>query len=775
LLCVLLLAGARSFAAEPVRLRFQYWGDIYSIPIFEGIVARFNAAHPGTEVVLQRVNGRYEQKLLVQVAGRNAPDVVCVEVTGFVPLAEKDVLLPLNDYVRNTPDFDLKGYFPEVVRRFTRNGKLYALPRDTSPTSVVYYNKRLFDEAHIPYPTNDWSWSPDPDRVRKTGMDPNKDFLTICRKLTRYGSDGRIAVWGFDGGWDQFVYGNGGRLVDNVDHPKRITMNDPRVVDAIQFRADLGGKYRVAPTSLELDTSNASTYDLFMQGRIALRASGIPDSTGFRTITDFDWDVVQFPKGPTGLRGWPTGGTGFGITRQCAHPDAAWEFIRYIGGTPGLTALARAGRSMPALKSVANSPAWLDDQLPRNKATVVNNATAQAVYSPFTTAWPQCLNDFNSELDRVWLGQQTARQAINTAMPVAQKHLDQFLNQPNYPKLPWPAAFGAVFALVAALVGLVAFQAKRELGPHPTRAQLRETRAGYLAIAPWIIGFLVFTAGPLAVSVVMAFCRWDLISPARWAGLDNFRQIFHDDPLFPASLWNTLVYTAFSVPLHIIGGLALALLLNTGLKGMRAFRTIYYLPAVTSAVAASVLWKWIFNPDYGLLNLAMQRLHLGGLMRWMHLVDPRTGGVMWLTDERLAKPALIIMSMWGIGGGMIIYLAGLQGIPRSLYEAAEMDGASALSRFRNVTLPMLTPTIFFSAVMGLIGSFQVFTQALVMTDGGPHNATLFYVLYLYRAAFVDLRMGYASALAWILFAIIMAVTVAQFRFSRWVYYEGGGR
>jgi multiple sugar transport system permease protein len=561
--------------------------------------------------------------------------------------------------------------------------------------------------------------------------------------------------------------------VDDVNNPTRILYDDPRWIKAIQFQADMMNKWRVMPTQLDYAGENTNAVDLFVQGRLAMHLSGIWDSPNFRVITDFDWDVVQFPRSETGGRAWATGGSGYGITRDSRHPAEAFEFVKYIAGLPGESVLAANGRAQPALMSLAHSPIWNDNGKPLHKGETVNDAPRFAVYSPFTMAWPSAKQEIYSELDRVWAGDESAADAIAKSVPRAQRLLDDYRRRPNYPPLSWPWAFAAIGALVAVLVAIIMAAAKRELGPRPTRARKRETLAGYLAIAPWAVGFLVFTAGPLVVSIVMAFCQWDVIGPARWAGLDNFRTMAHGDPLLPVALVNTLFYTVFSVPLGVVGALAVAMLLNTGIRGLRGFRTLYYLPAVTSAVAASVLWKWIFNPDYGMLNAMVDRLHLLPLLHALGLTNPKTGQMMWLVDENMAKPSLILMSLWGVGAGMIIFLAGLQGVPQALYEAADIDGAGAISKFRNVTLPMLTPTIFFTLIMGVIGSFQVFTQALIMTDGGPHNSTLFYVLYLYRAAFQDLRMGYASALAWLLFVIILAVTLVQFRFSRWVYYEGG--
>jgi len=294
----------------------------------------------------------------------------------------------------------------------------------------------------------------------------------------------------------------------------------------------------------------------------------------------------------------------------------------------------------------------------------------------------------------------------------------------------------------------------------------REAIAGYLFIIPWILGFLAFTLGPIIASIILGFSKWNLMTPPQFTGVENYINIFKD-PLFYKSLKVTFIYTIFAVPLGLFFGLLIALLMNQGVRGITIFRTIYYLPAILSGVAVAVLWQKIFNPYFGVLNPILKKLHI------MPILELINSPVTWLYSEFWALPAFIIMSLWGVGGSMIIYLAGLQGIPTHLYEAAEIDGASAFGRFRHVTIPMLSPIIFFNLIMGIIGSFQVFVSSYVMTGGGPNNATLFYVLNLYRQAFQYYRMGYGCALAWLLFTIIIGFTLIIWKSSPlWVYYAG---
>lgn len=284
----------------------------------------------------------------------------------------------------------------------------------------------------------------------------------------------------------------------------------------------------------------------------------------------------------------------------------------------------------------------------------------------------------------------------------------------------------------------------------------RRNIEGYLFISPWIIGFVVFTAGALLGSFSISLTKWNIVGTPEIVGLANYQKMV-EDRFFWQSIKVTLYYL-LNVPLNVVLGLLLALLLNQKVKGLSVFRTIFFLPSVASGVAVSLLWMWIFNPRFGIINVLLKKIGIIGLL--------------WLGSEAWAIPALIIMSIWGVGGGMLIYLGALQGIPTAFYEAATLDGAGAWKKLLHITVPMITPVLLLNLVMGVIVSFQVFTQAYVMTDGGPNYATLFYVMYLYQQAFVWFNMGYASALSWVLFLIILVFTVIILKTSSsWVYYE----
>ncbi|GAA5064583.1 multiple sugar transport system permease protein [Thermocatellispora tengchongensis] len=285
----------------------------------------------------------------------------------------------------------------------------------------------------------------------------------------------------------------------------------------------------------------------------------------------------------------------------------------------------------------------------------------------------------------------------------------------------------------------------------------REARSFYLFVSPWVVGFVLFGGGPIAASAVISLTDWSLLSSPSFVGLDNYVKLV-EDPVFYTALGNTLYFAAASVGLGVVSTLALALLLNLPLRGIAVFRTIFYLPSVVSGIATALLWVNILHPDFGMINYL---LGLAGVQ-----------GPGWLTSEEWAIPALVLMSVWGAGNTIVIYLAGLQGIPRSLYEAAMIDGAGWWRRLWHITVPMLSPVVFFNVVTGFIASLQAYVLVLVMTEGGPANATLLLGLYVYRQAFEYFDMGYAAALSWALFAIIIAVTLVQFRLARrWVHYE----
>jgi multiple sugar transport system permease protein len=284
---------------------------------------------------------------------------------------------------------------------------------------------------------------------------------------------------------------------------------------------------------------------------------------------------------------------------------------------------------------------------------------------------------------------------------------------------------------------------------------------GYLFLLPWLLGLIIFWLGPIIASAIYSLTEYDVLSPPKWIGLENYVRAFSADKQFWPSLWRTLYFSVSVVPLRLVGSLALAMLLNRAFKGTSIFRTLYFLPSLTPTVALALLWTWILHPKLGPINVGLSYLGIEG-----------PG---WLTSKVWALPSVVLIALWsGIGGStMLIFLAGLQGVPKELLEAAQLDGAGPWARFRHVTLPMISPTMLFNLILGIIGALQVFTIAFVATEGGPSYATWFYALHIYNQAFKYFRMGYASALAWIFVVILIAFTYLQMNLSRrWVFYAG---
>ena len=289
--------------------------------------------------------------------------------------------------------------------------------------------------------------------------------------------------------------------------------------------------------------------------------------------------------------------------------------------------------------------------------------------------------------------------------------------------------------------------------------QLAALGQGLLFASPWVLGFLAFTAYPMVASLYYSLTSYDVLRPPRFIGLENFRFMLFSDSLFRIVLGNTVWFVVVGVPSGLVIAFLLANLLNTDMKGRPVFRTIFYLPAILPAVASAEVWRWVYNPRYGLINSVLKS--------WGLATIP------WLSSPALAKPSLVIIHCWAQGTAIVIFLAALQDVPRTLYDAAVVDGANGWNRFWHVTVPMCTPSILFVAITGLIGMFQYFTLGWLLTQGGPNNATEFYSMYLYRNAFRYFKMGYASALAWGLFVIVVSCTIALMRSSaRWVYYGG---
>lgn len=781
---VSLLPGIGAAQAQPVQLRFTVWDGDVSFRVLQNEIREFEKQHPNIKIKFERADyAQYFDKLLTQYAAGVAPDVVMMDPANFQRFALRGALLKLNQFYDTVPGFDIKSYYPSIVKAHSLGEDLYVLPRDIAPISIVYYNKKMFREAGVPYPDGKWTWS-----YQERPELGNRDFLTVVRKFQRKNERGKVTQWGYVPGWnglfvDMLFFSTGGRYTDNPEVPTKVLFDDPRLIRAYQFTADLTLKHGLIPSSF--DQAGTNSRQMFTQQKVAMYHSGIWDTPQLRDEVKpldqggFDWDIAIAPAYEDGTRAYPTGGSGYGITASTKHPREAWLFTQWMAGKPGMMAMAKAGIAQPAIRELALQEPWIpgpntpaEQQIPQNRI-ITDTSEPYVVFAPTGILWPEVSNMARQPEALIFNGDSTAEKELPKSSAIAQNRLDTLRRELSLPPFNWNLALGAGIAIFAALIAWV-YWPERKI--RRTSRQKQESRIAYLFIAPWIIGMLVFTAGPMILSLLMSFTEWDIITPARARGVGNYVEAGVIDPVFWKSITVTLLYTIISVPLGVIMSLALALLLNTKVKGMPLWRTCYYIPAMASPIATALIWLKLFQPEGGLLNAVIFGPDgTGGLPLLRQFLEPLAGAngqINWLQNERTALPALIFMSIFGAGGGMVILLAGLQGVPQYYYEAATLDGAGPWRKFRNVTVPLISPALFFVLITGFIGSFQVFTQAFQMTQGGPNNATMFFMLHLYNNAFRLLRMGYASALAWVLFFIILIFTIIQLQGNRFVYYEG---
>jgi len=782
LLCGLLPSMASS---EQIHLTIRCWDGDDNIPPIFSAARSFEKAYPNIKVRVESVTDDYQEKLLNEVAAGIAPDVVHMDPGNIEKFAIRNALLPLNDLIAKS-HYDIGAYYPNLIAAHTFHGRLYVLPRDIAPISPVFYNKRAFREAGIPYPDGKWTW----DYHERPELREH-DFLWVIHHLSKV-ENGRVVRWGYapawqDLLWQQFALSTGGRWADDYMHPMRMQYDDPRVMRAIQFEADLTLKYHWIPSATAISTvMQSSANQVFALQKVAMIQSGIWEIPFLRKELVkgkpgyFDWDIAMPPAYKDGTLHFPTGGSGYAIMSSTKHPWEAWLLTKWMAGAPGLHDLAATGMAQPAIRRLSQTEPWIpgpnsppEERVPSNRI-MMDTSAPLVVFGPYGTEWAESSDFATSVFSKIWDGSAKATDVIPEANRRGQERLDYLRHEVIRPRYNWWLGGFIAVALFGVLVAWVYLPER-----HVKRSQKerRENRTAYLFVLPWILGLVIFTAGPMLLSLLMSFADWDIIQPAKWRGLENFREAFFVDPRFWTSLKVTLLYTILAVPLGVASSLALALLLNVKVRAIPLWRTCYYLPSVASGVASSLIWRRIFQPDGGLLNAMIYGAdghgNFLGLATLLRPFAESNGQINWLNNEHLALPALIIMSLWGAGGGMIILLAGLQGVPQHYYEAATLDGANTWHRFRRITVPLISPTLFFCLLTGFIGTFQSFTQALLMTNGGPNDATMFFGLHMWQSGFMGLRMGYASALGWVLFVVVLVFTLFQLRLSKWVYYEGG--
>lgn len=400
--CAKEFTGAASSDKKPVEIKVTFWGAPDEVRIITNIIDKWQESHPDIIVRLEHTPYRgYADKLLTRIAGRSAPDIICTEVDLFVTFQSKNVLLDLTPYLKKSPTFNIDAFYPEIIDRFTIDGKLYAIPRDVAPFACVYYNKTLFEAEGVPCPTDDWNVN---------------DLLDKAKKLTKFDSNDKVVRYGFYAwAWQNFVYTFGGKLVDNVENPTKCTLDFKESLKGLQFYSDLINKYRVHPSSTAMANLAMGIQGMFMTERLAMFSSGIWETPGLRKINNFEWDIVMFPKGPTGIRAFGTGGSGYSILKSTKYPKEAFLVLKALAGKSAQSMLAETGLTQPAMMDIARI--WADDgKVPGNKKMLLQ-AMKHVTYSPFSSAWREAKELYIiPALDMVFRGKKALKPAIDAIM-----------------------------------------------------------------------------------------------------------------------------------------------------------------------------------------------------------------------------------------------------------------------------------------------------------------------------------------------------------------------
>ena len=742
LLLLLLSMSLPALAQRKVTLRLTDWADIDEISLDQRTIDAFKAHYPDIDILYEPNPGaQYEEKILTALAADEPPDVFLLDSKLVPTFTNKKVLLDLSAFVKDL-NIDTTQWFSKVTNIGRRGSALYAFPKGFTPL-MMYYNKRLFREAHLPFPSASWTW---------------EDYLSIARTLTR-DTDGDRSVDQYGTAfsnyyyfWIVWVWSAGGDVVDPSGTRATSYLNAPGSESALQFLIDLQLTSHVAPStgSWVQSEKTGSNVQLFANGKIAMMIDGhwrMPRFLAQMESGHLEIGVAPLPQHPGAGKVNVMYESGWCVPTTSRHPREAALFASFMAGEEANRIRAARHLEIPSSRIVAQEMVAQD---------------THGVEQAFVDEVPSCRQPWGSLIERFseieWTLQDAVDEVLVNGQPMHEtmtryaKKVDQQLEnirthassefkpiREHSEILQFLLAVASLVALASALLYVRA------------KGKARRSAATALRfLSPSLLHLTVFIFTPIVFAAYLSLHRWDVVVADKpFVGLDNFAEMLSDSSFWNA-LKNTLVYT-LNVPLGMALALGVALMMNRRLKGIGLLRALYFLPSVTSFVAIALVWMWIYHPTFGIANYM---LHLVGL-----------APLQWLNSTDTAMVSVIIFTIWlGLGYQMVIFLAGLQGIPEELHDAARIDGSNSWNRFWHITLPLLKPTTFFILITSLISSFQVFTSIYIMTAGGPVRSTDVIVYHIYQSAWEELRMGYASAMSWVLFVIIMIATWIQFKF-----------
>lgn len=724
-----------------ITLRLTDWADLDEIPLDQEALTEFRRLYPTIDVLYEPNPGRqYEEKILTALAADEPPDVFLLDSKLIPTFTNKKILLDLTGYIDEL-GIDTSQWYPNVLNIARKGDALFAFPKGFTPL-MLFFNKKLFDDARLPYPSDTWTWD---------------EYLSLARKMTKdLDGDGTPDQYGTTFSnyfyfWIAWVWKAGGDVVDPTGRSATGYLNSPATESALSFLIDLRNAFKVAPNTGSWIQSEKTgmNVQLFMNGKIAMMVDGhwrLPRILRQIEYGSLNVGVISLPNRSNGMKSNVMYESGWCVPVNSKHPREAALLAAFMAGEKANRIRASKRLEIPSVRSVAEE---------------LVSSDSLGIERSFVNEIPFCRQPWGSVIERFSEIEWTLQDAVDEVMVNGKQmhetmtryaatidhQLETIREHQSFEFKPLREHsdilrfFAAVAFLVVVASGAMYLKA---------RGKARTTTGTAIGfLAPSMLHLTVFVFTPIAFAAYLSLHRWDVVVPdIPFVGFENFREIA-SDPTFWNALKNTVVYT-LNVPIAMALSLGVALMMNRRLKGVAFLRALYFLPSVTSFVAIALVWMWIYHPTFGVANYVL------GLFG----VPP----VQWLNSTTTAMVSVIIFSVWlSLGYQMVIFLAGLQGIPQELLDAARIDGANSWQRFWRVTLPLLKPTTFFILVTSVISSFQVFTSIYVMTGGGPVESTDVIVYHIYQAAWEELRMGYASAMSWVLFVIIMIATWIQFK------------